>query len=225
MQRKLPSHYSASSHPSMNYYSTCTSFGNCCTVATRTTNRTHHPLTVRMSGHLARPPPFITPKLIMISGSSSPMSRTSTPSSSHRERNSSRTPPIPPISERTLNSTSTGTFPSQTTSPLTRSRKALEKKQDDPKMNTRKRKHWQSLADDPTNHNPELSKPKKRKGKTGKDVRAEARRTSSHSLECDMCKEEKKRHEKHSPMYEQEDKELWRHFDEPEWQGILDVVP
>ena len=31
--------------------------------------------------------------------------------------------------------------------------------------------------------------------------------------------------EQHRPYYEEEDEELWKHFDEPEWQGILDVVP
>ena len=30
---------------------------------------------------------------------------------------------------------------------------------------------------------------------------------------------------KHTPYYDEEDEELWKHFDEPEWEGILDIVP
>ena len=35
----------------------------------------------------------------------------------------------------------------------------------------------------------------------------------------------KTEHEKHRPYYDEEDKELWKHFNEPEWEGILDIVP
>lgn len=41
----------------------------------------------------------------------------------------------------------------------------------------------------------------------------------------DNCERQKRENKKYRPYYDKEDEELWKHFNEPEWEGILDVVP
>ena len=153
------------------------------------------------------------------------MSCPSTPFSSYADMDASPTPPITNITDSPLNSTTTDKLHSPVTHPLTRSRKALEKKEDNSKPKSRKRKHWQCLADDPANHVPDQAKPNPKKGKKRDRTQPQGKKGASLSPQRDDPNRQKGDDEQHRPYYEEEDEELWKHFDEPEWQGILDVVP
>ena len=143
--------------------------------------------------------------------------------SSNTHNNPTPTPDLPNVATSTEDSTSTVNFGSPISHPVTRSRKALENKEHASKHNSRKRKHWQSLADDPANHNTVQSKPKK-KNRKSQDVKV-AKEKSPTPLSLDVDEKKESEDQKESVNYDEEEEDLWKYFDEPEWQGILDLVP
>ena len=221
---RLLSHYNHPNEACLSHY-----VGNRCIPSTGTTHCTLPLLTPsKPSNHLSPPQllrDFTAPKTIMISGTSSPISRPSSPFSSHTDMDTCQTPPIPNIPDSAQNTSSTDHFHSPLAHPLTRSRTAVQNEEDKSKQNSRKRKHWQSLADDPANHNPELSKPKKKKGKKREVNQPAEKKKNSLSVERNESAPPKRENKTHRPTHNEEEEDLWKYFEEPEWEGILDVVP